>query len=52
MRKPAKPRKAAKLAVPADQVMLKTQCEICRDVFTNPTTAADHVAKEHADGNA
>jgi hypothetical protein len=49
--KPAKPRKSASKPpkVPADQVMLKTQCGFCDVISGNPTTAQYHLAKEHPD---
>jgi len=47
MRKPSKPKKHAKLRIPEDQIALKTDCEFCREVFPNPSVAAQHLDDEH-----
>lgn len=47
MKKPQKPKKLKRPTVPEDQLMLKTQCELCSESFTNPTLAAWHVQEVH-----
>lgn len=47
MRKPAKATKAKKFRPPEDQLMLKTECGHCHEVFPDPSTAAHHLGEEH-----
>lgn len=43
----AKPRGKAKAVIPADQLMLETECGFCHKHFPSPTHASHHLNEAH-----